>query len=200
MNRVDLEQLSLAIATDLPGDWTVRTKTAPTGHTWCATLTQPDGQAFTISPAWHDHDRVIITGRYPAETADTYRPTPRPEITVRASRGPAVLAREITRRFLPPCRERFDAINADNARREREHQARAARLERLTTHLPDAAHVRVSDGARRVDFGGFGGRADITVVTDGPIALSFSLLPDDLAEDILRLLGETIRRKTTGNT
>jgi hypothetical protein len=97
MTDAELRDVAHAVAPHLSGF-----RVAPDqGNPHNAYLRHSDGRVLIIGRPWPRVDgRVEIRGGYP-EHPDAYRLASRPAITVRADRGGAVIAREITRRLLP---------------------------------------------------------------------------------------------------
>jgi hypothetical protein len=116
-------------------------------------------------PPWNRHDRIAIQGSYPRDTAVHSRAAVRVEITVARERGPAVIAREITRRLLPTYLEALAAVAASLAAEDAAKQARRAVATRLGAILSvepdshhadpdrDRVHVRVGDAFGHVAIG-----------------------------------------------
>ncbi|MEO3753620.1 hypothetical protein [Streptomyces sp. B6B3] len=196
MQRTDFEQLSRQTAEKLGTDWAVTCETDYAGVTWWSVLTHPAGPRIVVSPHWQDAGRVVVTGRYPPVDEDTQLANPAPRITVRANRGPAVLAREITRRFMPPYLKRIAEMRVASAQRDKRQRARAALIERLTVHLPNGADVSEWPNASGLTFAGYGGEGHLEVFgPDAPVHLDMKSVPLDVAQNIMRLLGQAIRKQ-----
>jgi hypothetical protein len=105
MTALDCSALATATAQHLGEGWTC-SSTSRWRDEWWQKLSHTDGRALTLTTT-HDVERVTVHGIYP--TPNDLAGSSFPRITVRASRGPAVIAAEITRRFLPT----YDLLHAE---------------------------------------------------------------------------------------
>ena len=135
-----------------------------------------------------------------------------PSITVAATRPPAEIAREITRRVLPGYR----AALADVQRRQREMDTRAAVVAEVANHLQAAAGSRLEvrqlpcsppDSTQRWLYGRCGeGYVDVRIFSPseywpaGAVAFELRLLTPAQADRVLRALmheGEAASRRSS---
>lgn len=82
-------------------------------------------------------NRIVVVGSFPS-TRHPAAVRNRPEITVNAGRGPAVIAREISRRLLPRYRAVLAEVNARNAADAAEAAARNEIAATVTATFPAA--------------------------------------------------------------
>ncbi len=101
-------------------------------------LDHPDGRGLYLHRQHNDGGRVEIVGAYPH--SDYYfRTGEHVSITVAITRGPAVIAREITRRLLPVYTEVLDKIHAHIAKQAADHANRTQAAKRLAALIPGAS-------------------------------------------------------------
>lgn len=145
-------------------------------------LDGPAGARVYVKPDWRNPDRIELSGTYPDGTRDVY---PSPEyvtIGVARDRGPAVMAREITRRLLPKYLPELERVTAAIGRNGEAAEARAAFMAELVdilpggyavSHMPDVVSWSANDGASygqfRVNHAGTGASIDRCGVLSGDI-------------------------------
>jgi hypothetical protein len=115
MTREEILQLATDVAANLGEGWTVHPEWDSNGRM----IVHTDGRKLHIyAPGGYTtralQGRVIVSGSYPYLPGRYTDPGNHIEITVRADRGAAVIAREITRRVLPEYTERYARVVADN--------------------------------------------------------------------------------------
>jgi hypothetical protein len=129
-----LVELARAVASHLDG-FTVRT-VDDFGYT--LRLDHPDGRGLYLHRQHNDGGRVEIVGAYPH--SDYYfRADEHVSITVAIARGPAVIAREITRRLVPVYTEVLGKIHAHIAKQAADHASRTQAAKRLAALIPGAS-------------------------------------------------------------
>lgn len=147
-------------------------------------LDGPDGERLFVALDWRNADRVEISGTFPPN--DVYGLT-RPEIGVSRDRGPAVIAREITRRLLPGYREQLAQVAEANARRDAARTARnaaAARIRDITGGRSHDDTTRSTIHLPVLDDRGYG---EVTLNHDGSKAeITLRSVPVEVAERLLR--------------
>ncbi len=106
-----------------------------------------------------DKRRIKISGQHRREWHGLIRPAT-PRITVAKNRGPATIAREITRRLLPDYKKFYDNLQAAQQQREadRAEEISALNLIAETAHgrIPDPQHLHANNygsGGASVHFG-----------------------------------------------
>jgi len=109
-------------------------------------LAHPDGRRLWLHWERHLWDRVEIGGIYP-DSDFTLLGADYVRITVATRRGSAVIAREITRRLLPPYTEILAKVQAHIATQAADHTGRAQVATRLAAIIPGAA---ICDDGRHV--------------------------------------------------
>lgn len=105
-------QMAGLVATELDG-WTVDTSEDFREHRG-AYLDGPNGARLFLSLDWRNSDRVEVSGIFPRHSCYEVKRT---EIGVSRDRGPAVIAREITRRLLPTYLTELARVQASNDER-----------------------------------------------------------------------------------
>lgn len=121
------QQLAGFIADELGDAWRIDTSDDFAGHR-STYLDGPDGARLSISLDWRNADRVKVYGVYPRH--EKYG-VEHHEIGVGRDRGPAVIAREITRRLLPTYLAELTDVRNDNAERVQMRAARATLAQKL---------------------------------------------------------------------
>ena len=130
----EFAELARAVASHLDG-FTAR---AVDDFGYTLRLDHPDGRGLYLHRRRNNDSRVEIVGAYPH--SDYYfRDGEHPSITVAIARGPAVIAREITRRLLPVYTEVLDKIHAHIAKQTTDHANRTRAARRLAALIPDAS-------------------------------------------------------------
>lgn len=97
-----------------------------------------EGDGFYLRTPSGTPGRISITGWFPV-TSYGYRPGDRKAITVRADRGPAAIAAEITSRMLPAYREAVTRARAHDAAEKAAKQARDTLAAYITGLFPAKA-------------------------------------------------------------
>jgi len=126
MTGQELHQLASEIAQALGFEWLYCPPLLRPGEDLDtrAQIDGPDGCQITVMLYWRDDDRLTIYGNWPQAlpspdgTQYTFRPDPRHdpgEITAALSRGPAAIAADIRRRFLPKYLPLWDEMIARKA-------------------------------------------------------------------------------------
>ncbi len=130
----ELARLARAVASHLDG-FTART----VDDFGCrARLDHPDGRSLYLHRQYKDGGRVEIAGVYPH--SDYYfRTGEHVSITVAIARGPAVIAREITRRLLPAYTDVLGKVQAHIAKQADDQANRARAAERLAALIPGSS-------------------------------------------------------------
>lgn len=160
-------------------------------------LTHADGRQMFLHRLWNDKSRVTVTASYPREAERRYHfrdDGDRVSISVAMSRGAEVIAREITRRFLPA----YDVVYAKvmEAARRHDEAAKDARTvaERFVAIAPELG-LRITQGAdstqadlRWYDNTDVTGYGDITVNGGGSVQLTIRSLSAAAAEKMLAAL------------
>jgi hypothetical protein len=129
-----LAELARAVAVHLDGF---------TAHTvddfgYTLRLDHPDGRGLYLHRQHNNHSRVEIVGAYPH--SDYYfRTGEHVSITVAVTRGPAVIAREITRRLLPVYTEVLDRIHGHIAKQATDHANCTRAAKQLAALIPGAS-------------------------------------------------------------
>jgi len=129
-----LAELARAVACHLDG-FTARTVD---DFGYRLRLDHPDGRGLYLHRRHNNGSRVEIVGAYPH--SDYYfRTGEHVSITVAITRGPAVIAREITRRLLPVYTEVLGKIHAHIAKQAADHASRTQAAKRLAALIPGAS-------------------------------------------------------------
>jgi hypothetical protein len=127
----DLARLARALASHMDG-FTAR---AVDDFGYRVRLDHPDGRSLHLHRHYKDGSRVELAGIYPH--SDYYfRNGEHVSITVAIARGPAVIAREITRRLLPTSTEVLGKVQAHIAKQADDQTNRARAAERLAALIP----------------------------------------------------------------
>jgi hypothetical protein len=191
MSTFDLRHHAEQAATCLGTGWQV----APDSDTFAAWLTHPDGRELHLSASCGPAPRIEVTVYYPPSDYH-FDELDRPQISIPADRGPAVLAAEITRRLLPI----YQAVLADvHAHLAKQASRKAARVEvaaRLTAELPgatiadnDLSHTTLVHWHHSQN-----GHGDITIDPDAAtVSLWLHAIPVRLATHALAVLADPPR-------
>lgn len=188
--REIVRQTAGMVATELGEGWSVEVDADTAENN--ATLLGPDGaRVFMHLPMYGNTDRFEITGWYGwQKIRDMYPEPKRVSINVGRMRGPAVIAREITRRLLPEYLPELERVNAWLVKRgesEATRDAVAADLFALAGDEPGphAQHtVYVKNAARN------GGITRMTVGLGGSIDVERMYLTPAQARRVIAILQE----------
>ncbi len=183
----ELLDLARAIVVHLGGDWRAEVREDD------VLLYRTDGRGVTLQWSWPPTDQLTICGSYATlwerarelGTHLDYHDVPPRVIHVSVGRGPAVVAKEIARRLLPPyeatfasCQQRLVAAAKAMARRE-------AATRQLAAELPAATIA--SDG-RRLQWYGCGSGDFVPDAAGTTVTVHLRSLPVEVAGAVARLL------------
>jgi hypothetical protein len=143
----------------------------------------PDRMRIQIRPA-RQRGRLVIGGSYPYIPGRSPRHG-RIEITVAADRGPAVIAREITRRVLPEYGKLLAALLAELAEEAQMLDARNVLAERIRWAVTGA---RVSHGETSSEVSLDPGRSARISYRADEVSLELKWLPVDAAMKIIEIV------------
>ena len=137
----DLEALAHDVALALGEGWQVGATPGYPGDP--VHLDGPDGAGLSLAPATYKPDKVQISGVYPPHDLDRSK---HPGITVSVRRGGELIAREISRRLLPPYLAELAEVLASNATAKANRGARLQLAYDLAACLgghvlPEARHA-----------------------------------------------------------
>ena len=188
-------QLAGLVAAELGEGWTVDTSEHLAEHRGVY-LDGPDRARLFLSPDWRNADRLEVTGHYPDGASKVY-PTPaRHTIGVGRMRGPAVIAREVSRRLLPGYRDTLAEVLRQLEARTTAADQRAAFLERCREALPVlSVDTRDPDRPRASFFVNGEGSwyGDVDAYHDGSRAsLELRSLPAALVLEVLEVLARRL--------
>lgn len=96
-----LQEFAALIAQALGGEWKRSTRFDAEDRNWRAELEGPGEQRLFLSNTWANKGRLYIGGEFPTGAQLPYK-ADRPSITVDASKSAQQIAKDITRRLLPP--------------------------------------------------------------------------------------------------
>jgi hypothetical protein len=185
----DMHQLAHHVADHLGNGWQVD----PDHAAHDAYLTRPDGGYLHLHAIPGQPARIGVMDTYPPSDYH-HRADERPHITVRADRGPAILAREITRRLLPTYENALAAVHAHLAKQASDTTTRIAVAARLAAHLP-GADIQHDDRHHRALIHWYSGNRDtgrgrIELDQDATTtSLTLYDIPTHLAEQMLATIG-----------
>jgi hypothetical protein len=154
-----------------------------------------EGNRLHISEPWNRPGHLSISGRFPA-TSYYFGPGERASITVRASRGQTIIAREIARRLLPGYHATLAKVAAHAAAERADARSRADLAERIAALFPPGqaclpshcqsdtrAEVLIHSGSGASGWVKFHGRGE-------EVRLDFTGVPADVAVRMLAALAE----------
>lgn len=121
---------------------------------WMVRLRGPGGEELSVRRARQHPGRVVVHGCYP--DIDAALGMPAHEITAAASRGPAAIAADITRRLLPGYRASLTQVHDRIARRDWDDTQRAHVAARLAAAIPGATIAAAIGAAARTHHAGGG--------------------------------------------
>jgi hypothetical protein len=184
-----LRQTAGMVATEMGEGWSVDPGTPDTQR---PTLLGPDGARVLFTGHGYGDDekstqKLELIALYPDGTLRDMYPSPESvRINVTRDRGPAVIAREITRRLLPkylPELERAQAWKRKDAARKVEQERVAAELfelagDRPGTHSPHTVYVKTDSG----------GTVRLTVREGGSVEVERLYLTPEQARRVLAAL------------
>lgn len=197
--REIVRQCAGMVATELGDGWTVDTSPAFAEYPG-AYLDGPNGARLYIRADWRNADRLEIGTIYPDGARDVYPSAEYRKIGAGRGRGPAVIAREITRRLLPEYLPELERVTAGIAKNGRAAESREAFARQLVDILPGGRmpHPTSPDVVNASPAGRGGGTTylDIRLSHDGSAA-SFDrsgLLPAALVLELAAVMAEYTRR------
>lgn len=145
--RARAGRVAAEVAAALGEGWSVATDRVTVG----ADIAHTDGRALFIRELWNAKGRWTIAGIYPESPAsDRFAGDgkPMPRITVAATRTPAAIAREITRRLLPAYETRLADVRAHIVRATDDAAERERVAALLCAALPGTRPVAQHSGTR----------------------------------------------------
>lgn len=189
--RTIARQTAGLVVPELGEGWTV-----DTSDTWAeyrgTYIDGPDGARLFLSLSWRDSSRLVIDGNYPREAHDvTYPRLEQVEITVSRDRGPAVIAREITRRLLPKYLEELTRARAAIARNDDYNARTLATAEKIAAEIPGATVSQDKNGTQvslPYRSGGYGAMR----VSSDSVSIDRMSLPTETAIAVARAIGASL--------
>lgn len=159
-----------------------------------AGLHGPDNALVWLSKPSSKPGYVHASGNFP-ETRKTLRT--RPSVNVRADRGPAVIAREITRRLLPAYLPLLAEVVEYNATEDYERSSRKTVVDKFGALFPGShsSDIGYTGYGRRGVLGGAGGIGTVEATGDGSNVTLNVRVPADVAMQILELVAESRQRE-----
>lgn len=182
MTHDDIAQLDREIARALGAEWTAELKRLYDWQSGFSIIGHADGPALHTQ---HDRGRLTIRGEQPPGDRNRHNGSPPPSISMAISRGPAVIAREIQRRYLPLYLAWYTHAVTQDASYDRAKAARVATLQILAGILGETAD---GDGAIYHSGKEFYTTFDVHYADCADIKISNA--PVELAEAVLRLIHE----------
>ena len=159
----------------------------PKDETWNErTITGPNNERFSVGPIWNKPDMLQIRGEYPNDgRGHTYAPRPHTVATirVRVDRSPAIIAKEIKRRFLP----QYQPVLEKAMERKFSHEDYDRDRLSLGQELAAILGVQCNEDGHSVFGIGEGSYADVEAGGEGTACLNLRSIPADKARAILRL-------------
>jgi hypothetical protein len=185
-----LPEIAAEVATKLPGEW----RSQPQGDTrWYVLLVRADGATIWFGTRVKSDARLVVSGVYPKDNrrGGDYGPYGyRPEISVGATRPPAAIANEITRRFLGDYLATWSAAVAGKQQAEENGRIAEAAARRLARILGDREPKAESDRLNvYIDRGAVRGSFEVQRGSrDDRVEVRLSGLTVEQAEAIARVL------------
>ncbi len=183
-------QTAALVADQLEG-FTVDTSEEYDGHRGVY-LDGPNGARLFLALDWRNSDRLEVSGIYPRGTQ--LHNVERHEIGVRRDRGPAVIAREITRRLLPGYLTDLERVQADNDERATmrdRRQSVARELAELAGGTVDAQDDRSTQAGVRWFHNNGDSYGDVRInYRADSVSIDIRSLPVEVARDVLALIGK----------
>lgn len=163
-------------------------------HEHCAVLVHTTGLRIALRSEWNTPDRITASGVYPASPHGRPYGTPHHKITVRADRGPKVLAAEISRRLLPDYTASFRKVAEYQAAEDAYSRELAQVVTAVLERLPGSRLIDHSVSSYRSDIVRYGALSGgpttrIRVLSAGDRAdIEITDLPRRWAEEIYAVL------------
>jgi hypothetical protein len=191
--KKDLTATALAVATELGAGWKLDALRDPSDDNGYRNLSHTDGRSFSMFVSiWGKHDgKVSVSGNWNFGDRELGISFPygksQPKISVALDRGAAVIAREITRRFLPEY-DKFFAEISEMVRVHTEHRDRktgiVGRLAAVAGAEPGRIHGHKFSVYHDSDA------PHVAVEVYGTVTLKFDNLNEELAAYLLQVYND----------